>query len=135
MKKHIYQTRVRYAEVDQMGVVYYANYLAYLESARTGLLRESGFPYGKMEEKGFLLPVTECHVKYKGSARFDEVITVEATLGYLKNASIKFIYTVRNEAGETILTGFTIHALINSEWKIISIPGELKASLSEYVEA
>ena len=82
-----------------MGVVYYANYLAYLESGRTGLLRDEGIPYSDMEARGLLLPVTECHCRYQGAARYDEEITVETTLAYVKKASIKINYRVKNQAG------------------------------------
>ncbi len=134
MKKHIYKTRVRYAEVDQMGVVYYGNYLPYLESARTELLRDGGFSYARMESEGIFLPVTECLCRYKGSARYDEEISVESTLGYVKNASIKINYVVKNEAGKVILTGHTIHPFINREWKIVTIPPEIRDILSIFVE-
>jgi acyl-CoA thioester hydrolase len=133
MKKHIYKTRVRYAEVDQMGVVYYANYLAYLESGRTGLLRDEGFPYSEMEARGLLLPVMECHCKYKGAARYDEEISVETTLGYVKNASIKITYRIKNSEGEVIVTGYTVHPFVDRDWKIVSIPDEIKAVLAPYV--
>lgn len=134
MKKHIYKTRVRYADVDQMGVVYYGHYLPYLESARTELLREGGYPYSRMEAEGIFLPVTECLCRYKGSARYDEEISVESSLAYVKNASIKINYTVRNEAGKVILTGHTIHPFIDREWKIMAIPEEIREMLSEFVE-
>lgn len=134
MKKHIYKTRVRYAEVDQMGVVYYANYLAYLESGRTGLLREGGYSYARMEAEGVFLPVSECCCKYKGAARYDEEITVETTIGYVKNASIKINYKVLNASGAVILIGYTIHPFVSSKWKIISIPEDIKKLLSGYIE-
>ena len=133
MKQHTYKTRVRYAETDQMGVVYYANYLAYMESARTTLLREGGYPYGELEKDGYLLPVTECKVNYKGSARFDEEITVKTALDYVKNASIKINYAIYNEAGTLIVTGYTVHPFINPEWKIVPIPEGLKEMLCEYI--
>ena len=134
MRKHVYKTRVRYAEVDQMGVVYYANYLAYLESARTALLREGGYSYARMEKEGLYLPVTECLCKYKGAARYDEEITVETSMGYVRNASIKINYTVRGEAGEVILTGHTIHPFVDKEWKIVGIPKDIKKILSSFIE-
>ena len=134
MKKHIYKTRVRYAEVDQMGVVYYANYLAYLESARTALLREGGYSYARMESEGIYLPVSECHCRYRGAARYDEVISVETTMDYVKKASIKINYEVRNDAGDLILTGYTIHPFVDKSFKIISIPKDIRDVLSSFVE-
>ncbi len=134
MKTFLYKTRVRYAEVDQMGVVYYANYLAYMESGRTGLLREEGIPYGDMEARGLLLPVTECNCKYHGAARYDEEITVETTLAFVKNASIRLNYKIRNHSGEVIVTAYTVHPFVNNDWKIITIPKDIKAILETYLE-
>jgi acyl-CoA thioester hydrolase len=135
MKIYVYQTRVRYAETDQMGVVYYGNYLTYLESARTGLLREEGYPYSALEKQGLLLPVTECKIQYKGAARYDEEISVVTTLASVKNASIKFNYKVQNAEGKEIATAYTIHPFVNPEWKIISIPDPIKAALLLYLES
>ena len=134
MKTHVYKTRVRYAETDQMGVVYYGNYLAYLESARTGLLREEGYPYSELEKQGLLLPVTECKIQYKGAAHYDEEVKVTTTLAYVKNASIKFNYKVYNAEDKEIATAYTIHPFVSREWKIITIPDEVKAALLAYVE-
>jgi acyl-CoA thioester hydrolase len=134
MKIHVYKTRVRYAETDQMGVVYYGNYLAYLESARTGLLREEGFAYSDLEKQGILLPVTECKIQYKGAARYDEEVSVAATLAYVKNASIKFNYKVYNAEEKQIAEAYTIHPFVNREWKIITIPDDVKAALTLYLD-
>jgi acyl-CoA thioester hydrolase len=134
MRPHIYKTRVRYAEVDQMGVVYYANYLAYLESGRTELMRMGGFPYSKIEEKGLLLPVTECKINYKSAARYDEEISIETTVGFIKNASVKFDYVVRNQAGKVIVLAHTIHPFVSADWKIVEIPPEIKAVLQQYTD-
>jgi acyl-CoA thioester hydrolase len=134
MKTNTYKTRVRYAEVDQMGVVYYANYLAYLESGRTGLLREAGMPYGDIERMGVSLPVTECQCKYRGAARFDEEIAVETTIAYIKNASIKFSYAVKNQSGDIIVTGYTIHPFVDASWKIVAVPEDVRNGLTAYLE-
>ena len=71
--------RVRYAETDQMGVVYYANYFVWFEVARTGLLREAGWSYREMEAEGFILPVVEAHCDYQQSARYDDDLDVRAS--------------------------------------------------------
>ena len=134
MRKHIYRTRVRYAEVDQMGVVYYANYLAYMESGRTGLLRDGGYSYARMEKEGLFLPVTECQCRYKGAAKYDEELIVETTIAYVRNASIRFNYKIFNQAGEPIVTAHTIHPFIDANWKIVSIPDEISSILSSYIE-
>ena len=133
MKSYVYTTRVRYAETDQMGVVYYGNYLAFLESARTGLLREEGFPYSEMEKKGYLLPVTECKIQYKGAAHYDEEIFVHTAIAYVKNASVKFEYTVKNADGKDIAVAYTIHPFVSPEWKIVAIPNDIREALLSYV--
>lgn len=134
MKTHIYKTRVRYAEVDQMGVVYYGNYLAYLESARTGLLRDEGYSYAEMEKAGLFLPVVECNIKYKGSARYDDEILVETTIGYIRHASIEFKYTVRAPNGNAIVIARTVHPIVDRDWKIKSVPERIRALLSPFIE-
>jgi acyl-CoA thioester hydrolase len=118
-----------------MGVAYYGNYLLYLESARTGLLREAGFAYGDMEKSGLYLPVTECKIQYKGWARFDEEIQVATVLSYMKNASIKISYKVESEDGREIALAYTIHPFVNQEWKIVTIPDEIKEALSQFVSS
>ena len=117
-----------------MGVVYYANYLAYLESGRTGLLREAAMSYGEIERRGFFLPVVECQCKYRGVARFDEEIVVETTLAFIKHASIKFNYDIKNHSGDTIVTGYTVHPFVNTDWKIVPIPDDIKSKLTAYLK-
>jgi acyl-CoA thioester hydrolase len=134
MKTHIYKTRVRYAETDQMGVVYYANYLVYLESGRTGLLRDEGVAHSDMEAKGIFLPVIECHINYKGAAKYDEEISVETWMAYVKHASIKINYKITNQTGDVIVTAYTVHPFIDKDWKIVTIPGNVREVLSKYTE-
>lgn len=133
-KVSIYKTRVRYGEVDQMGVVYYGNYFLYLESARTGLLRDEGFPYTRLEEEGILLPVSETKLQYKSSAVYDDEIVVETTIGYVKNASIKINYKVKKEDGTPVAAGYTIHPFVNKEWDIMRIPDHMREILKDYLE-
>ena len=74
------QITVRYAETDMMGIVYHANYLPWFEVARTQLLREQGFPYRQLETDGYRLPVLEVAAKYRRPARYDDTLTIVATL-------------------------------------------------------
>ncbi len=134
MKKYIYKTRVRYGEVDRMGTVYYGNYFLYMESARTGLLREAGLPYSTMEDRGIMLPVTETNCKYKNFLRFDEEIVVETSLEYIRNASVKIKYRIKNAEGKMIALGYTIHPFINKDWKIVNIPEEIREKIEIYLE-
>jgi acyl-CoA thioester hydrolase len=134
MKKHIYKTRVRYAEVDQMGVVYYANYFLYMESGRTGLLRDEGYPYTRIEDEGMLMPITETKLQYKSSAKYDDKILVETTIGYIRNASIRINYIIKKEDNTIIAKGYTVHPVVDREFKIVDVPENLKKILEPYID-
>jgi len=123
------QVRVRYAETDNMGYVYYANYLEYFEMARTEYIRKRGKSYKEIEEEGFLLPVIEVWTKYKKPARYDDLLTIETEVISIGKASIRFNYFVRNEAGEILTEGETKHALVNKEGNIIPFPEEIRQKL------
>ena len=107
--------RVRYGETDQMGVVYHANYAVYFEVGRTEWLREFGLSYSAMEAEGLMLPVISLSIKYKNSARYDDVIKVKTTLKKQPTASIEFDYELRNESDELLATGNTILAFIDAK--------------------
>ena len=105
--------RVRYGETDQMGVVYHGNYAQYFEIGRTEWLRKFGMSYKQMEEDGIMLPVISLNVKFKKSARYDEVIKVKTQLVKMPSATIEFDYEITNENGEIITTGNTVLVFIN----------------------
>ncbi len=99
-------TRVRYAETDQMGIVYYGNYAQYFEIGRVESIRQLGYSYKQMEEDGVMLPVTEMHIKYLRSAVYDDLITIKTTLRELPaEHKIIFHQEVFNEAGKLLTTG------------------------------
>lgn len=104
---HEQKIRVRYAETDQMGYVYYGNYAAYYEVARTEMLRQTGFSYKELEELGVMMPVLEMNTKYIQPAKYDELLTVKVIIKEKPAVRIKFDYEVYNEAGELINTGMT----------------------------
>ena len=111
MVSHTAEVRVRYAETDQMRVVYHANYLVWFEVARVRLLEAHGSSYPELEARGFRLPVLEAAVKYHAPARFDDALAVTATITEMKGARIAIGYEVRR--GETLLcTGQTRHAFV-----------------------
>ena len=113
--------RVRYAETDAMGVVYYANYLAWFELGRTGWIRAHGFTYREVEEQGLLLPVTHASCDYRQSARYDDLVRVETTITKLSRASVAFGYrVVRAEpAPDTLLAdGRTEHVFLTRAGRI-----------------
>lgn len=107
MKKDILHFRVRYGETDQMGVVYYGNYAQYFEMGRTEWLRKYGISYRWMEDNGIMLPVVELQVKYKKSARYDDILSVHTKLVKLPSVKIEFEYEIYNQQNELLTTGYT----------------------------
>ena len=114
MYTHIHHIRVRYADTDQMGYVYYGYYANYYEEARSEAIRSLGFPYKKMEEAGIMLPVTRMNVKYIGPALYDERITIRTIIDELPDRFIRFRYEIYNEAGKLINEGETQLAFIDA---------------------
>jgi acyl-CoA thioester hydrolase len=94
MRESTSTVRVRYAETDQMGIVYYANYLVWFEIARTDWLRATGWTYRAMEHEGFALPVIEAHCDYKSSARYDDEIAIVTKARLVSGVRLAFDYTV-----------------------------------------
>ncbi|KAB7733060.1 YbgC/FadM family acyl-CoA thioesterase [Rudanella paleaurantiibacter] len=99
--------RVRYADTDQMGYVYYGNYARFYEIGRVEALRSLGFHYKEMEESGVMMPVYENHSRYLQPARYDDLLSVTVTIPSLPKARIVFQYAIRNEAGLLLNTGET----------------------------
>ncbi|MEI0581320.1 thioesterase family protein [Brachyspira pilosicoli] len=120
---HINKTEIRiiYADTDQMGIVYHANYLKFFEIGRTELLRELGISYKEMEAYGVYLPVKEVFIDYKISIKYDDLIVVHTSVDKLKNVSLKLKYEIRNKSNPDILhtTGYTLHPFINKNGDII----------------
>lgn len=110
-----YTIRTRYAETDQMGVVYYGNYPQYLELGRVEWLRELGISYKKMEKEGVMLPVVSLQIDYKKPAFYDELITVRTKLKNISSSKIEFDYELINEKGEIISTANTILVFVSAE--------------------
>jgi acyl-CoA thioester hydrolase len=115
--------RVIYGDTDQMGVVYYANYLRWFERGRSEFLRQIGLPYGTIEQAGFHFPVAEVACRYEQSARYDEEIQIETELAELGRASLSFAYCISRAADRTLLaTGSTRHACIDHAGHVKRIP-------------
>jgi acyl-CoA thioester hydrolase len=110
-KSHLPYT-VPYADTDQMGVVYYANFLVYFERARSQLLRDIGFPYKEMERRGFALPVVEAHVDYKAPAGFEDELVISAWVGWVKGVRLQVCCAV-HRGDQLLATGHTVHACID----------------------
>lgn len=115
MNKNEIKIRVRYGETDQMGVVYHANYASYFEVGRTEWLRQYGITYKSMEENGIMLPVVSLNIKYKNSARYDDLLIVKTSIAKLPMASIEFNYELINEKDELLATGNTVLVFIDME--------------------
>lgn len=105
--------RVRYAETDQMGYVYYGNYLQYYEVGRVEALRQLGTSYRSMEEEGLILPVYECNLKYFKPALYDDLLVIKTTIKELPKVRIAFDYEVYNQKNELLNTGHTKLAFVN----------------------
>ncbi len=121
-ERFIHQLRVRYQETDQMGVVYHANYLNWLEITRTEWIRELGIPYSQLEKEGLLLPVTEVKLKYMYPARYDDRIEVHLQIVNSSYLRLDFEYEVyRVIDGLLLITGTTRHVWVNSNWKPVRL--------------
>lgn len=109
------QLRVRYAETDQMGYVYYGNYAMYFEVARVEAMRSAGFSYREMEENGVMMPVLESYIKYLKPGKYDELLTIKTIIPELPGVRIRFEYQVFNEQMELITEGWTTLAFLKKE--------------------
>jgi acyl-CoA thioester hydrolase len=119
--------RVRYADTDAAGVVYYANYLVYFEVARVELLRALGHPIPDIEARGILLPVVEARLKYLRPARLDDLLTVSISVASMGPASFGFGYEITREDGLLLVTGFTRLAVCERETgRAVSMPAWLR---------
>ena len=131
---HRHGWRVLYGDTDSGGVVYYANYLRYFEAGRTEYMRELVASYRSLEEQGFILPVVECHARYKASARYDDCLVIETSLVEIKAVSCRFNYRISREDGKTLVLGSTTHAAVDRAGKLVKLPQELVARLRHLVE-
>jgi acyl-CoA thioester hydrolase len=118
------ECRVIYGDTDSGGVVYYANYLRFFEAGRTEILRAHGASYRELEEQGYILPVVECHTRYKASARYDDLLIVETSVHDVKKMSGRFDYRVTRASDQRLLVqGYTIHACVDRQGKLTRFPG------------
>jgi acyl-CoA thioester hydrolase len=122
----IHQVRVIFGDTDQMGVVYYANYLRYFEGARAAFLRHVGRSYKDLMDWDVALPVVEAHCRYRKPARYEDLLDVEVTVSEVRSASMRFDYAVRRDA-ELLAEGFTRHACIDGRGRPRRMPAELAA--------
>src|ERR1700709_1313426 len=113
--------RVIYGDTDQMGVVYYANYLAFFERGRVEFLRAHAFDYSALEREGFFIPVVDAHVRYRMPARYDDLITIDAVIAEASRATVTFRYRILKDDA-LLATGETVHACITKDGRPTRMP-------------
>jgi acyl-CoA thioester hydrolase len=129
------EARVRYAETDQMGIVYYANYLVWFEIGRVELLRALGLAYSQLEiDHQCILPVIEASCRYRSPARYDDEILIETRPSLLRGSVIKFAYRILRKAPEgtepTVLAeGETVHVVCDDQLNRKPLPEKYAAAL------
>lgn len=134
---HRCRHRVLYGDTDAAAVVYNANYLRYFELGRTEFMRERICSYREIEAMGFVLPVIECHIRFKAPARYDDLLIIETTLTDLKKVSCTFSYRILQEDDSTrphlLAKGSTVMASINRKGKLTPLPAEISEKLQDYL--
>src|ERR1700728_2676313 len=134
------QVRVRYAETDQMGIVYYANYLVWFELGRVELLRSLGLTYSRLEtDHGCILPVVEARCRYRAPARYDDEILIETRPAMLRGSVLKVAYRILRKAQEaeeqTLLAeGETVHVVCDDKLQRKPLPEKYEAALRELMD-
>jgi acyl-CoA thioester hydrolase len=124
------QLRVRYAETDQMGVVYHSNYVIWFEVGRVEAMRQLGFTYKQMEADGCHLPVVELRCRYKAPARYDEMITIRTRLKNVRAGLIHFEYeALRADDGLLLAEGETIHLTLDNQGNRCAFPQKYRTVL------
>jgi acyl-CoA thioester hydrolase len=122
------RVRVRYAETDGMGVVYYANYFVWFEIGRTEWLRDTGLSYREMESDGLQLPVIEAHCEYRRPAKYDDDLEVRTRATLLTPVRIRFDYEIVR-GDEALVTGHTIHAALDQRRRPCRLPARVRGML------
>lgn len=128
---HELEVRVRYAETDQMGVVYHTNYLVWCEIGRTELIRAlSGTSYATLEAEGVALAVAELSIRYHGAARYDNLIRVRTSLTEARSRSVTFEYLISNaETGERLASARTVLVSLDPNGRPTRMPERLREQL------
>ena len=128
------QVRVRYAETDQMGVVYHSNYFPYFETARAESIRHLGFTYADMEKMGVIMPVVDVHCRYLRPAKYDDLLTIKTTLKELPvHHKIEFHHEVYNEQDELLVTGkIILYFMESGTMRRTTMPEQLLTMLQPY---
>ncbi len=127
------QIRVRYAETDQMGVVYYGNYPTYFEVARVEAIRSLGYSYKQMEESGILMPVVDMHIKYLRPAKYDDLLTIKTQVRDMPSHKIVFHSHILNEDGKILTKSeITLFFVDSVNFEKASLPKTFEKVLKKY---
>ena len=138
--KLIYETsyRVLYGDTDAGGVVYNANYLRFFEKGRSEFMRAYVCSYREIEELGLILPVTECFARYKAPAYYDDLLTIETSIGELKKYTCRFNYRVTKQSDDRprpilLVKGYTVHAAVTRDGNLTRLPEDIFTRLQSLV--
>lgn len=124
------EIRVRYAETDQMGVVYHSNYLIWCEIGRTDFIRSRGMSYADMERQGFMLAVTEVTMRLHASARYDDLVRVTTRLVAVRSRAVEFAYEIaRCDTGAIVASVSTTLVSVSPEGRPVTLPAGIRALL------
>lgn len=115
--KHNHKIRVRYAETDQMGIVWNGNYNVYFEIGRTELMRRFGLRYRELEQSGYILPLADSYSKFITPAYYDDELVIQTELNWENRAILKFIYTIFRE-NSVIAEGYTSHMFVTTSTRV-----------------
>ena len=127
---HATELRVRYAETDRMGVVYYANFLVWCEVGRVEYMRALGGSYAALEAEGYGLAVSEVRVRYLAPARFDDLVRIETSLTGVRSRAVTFDYVISHaESGVRLATAFTSLVSIDPSGRLTALPANFRELL------
>lgn len=123
---------VRYAETDQMGIVHHASYAVWLEEGRSHWMRANGNSYSKFEAEGLVLAVSELHLRYKQSARYDQLVTVRCWIAEVRSRQMQFGYQVLDAVTASLFAeGYSKHVCLNKAGKVTKIPEQWRQLLEQ----
>ena len=136
--KSTIELRVRYAETDQMGVVYHAHYLVWCEVGRTELIRQIGVPYAELERQGVILAVSDASIRFHSSARYDDVVAVETWVEEVRSRQLTFRYTIERVDGanrQRLASARTVLTALDPSGRPRVLPASLMNLLREAASA
>jgi acyl-CoA thioester hydrolase len=130
VKENVTSFRVRYPEVDRMGVAHHTHFLVWFELGRTELLRSLGCTYGEMESSGVFMPVVEVACRYRAPVRYDDLLEVETRLGEVSGSRVTFEYILRKQGQTKIMAeARTVHAAVDRDGQVIRLPAPYRELL------